>query len=64
MNTPDILRLAQELVERHGPDAAIQASHQADLLLDEGDLAGYAVWDRIMQAAEQLLAVSLTDQDL
>ncbi len=52
----DIYRSAQVLVKRHGPDAPIQAPTRADAMLEIGDLDGYAVWRRIVEAAEELLS--------
>ncbi|MCH7775535.1 MAG: hypothetical protein IH878_03200 [Gemmatimonadetes bacterium] len=50
----DIYRSAQVLVKQHGEDAPIEAAMRADKLLEAGDLDGYAVWKRILRAAEEL----------
>ncbi len=50
----DIFRSAQLLVKRHGADAPIHAAMRADAMLEKGDLDGYAVWRRILQAVEEL----------
>ena len=50
----DIFRSAHVLVKHHGPDAPIEAAMRADAMLDKGDLDGYAVWKRILQAVEEL----------
>ena len=50
----DIYRSAQALVKQHGEDAPIHAAMRADAMLDKGDLDGYAVWRRILRAAEEL----------
>ncbi len=50
----DIYRSAQVLVKRHGQDAPIHAAMRADAMLDKGDLAGVAVWKRILRAVEEL----------
>ncbi len=55
----DIYRSAQVLVKQHGQDAPIQAAMMADAMLEKGDLDGYAVWKRIVKAAEDLLCLSL-----
>ncbi len=55
----DIYRTANVLVKRHGQDAPIQAAMMADAMLEKGDLDGYAVWKRIVKAAEDLLCLSL-----
>ncbi len=52
----DIYRSAQVLVKHHGEDAPIHAAMRADELLEAGDLDGYAVWKRIIKAAENLLS--------
>ncbi len=52
----DIYRSAQVLVKQHGPDAPIEAAMRADELLEAGDLDGYAVWKRILQAVGELLS--------
>ncbi len=50
----DIWRSAQIVTKRHGADAPIHAAMRADAMLDKGDLAGYAVWKRILRAVEEL----------
>ncbi len=50
----DIFRSANVLVNHHGADAPIQAAMRADAMLEKGDLAGYAVWKRILRAVEEL----------
>ena len=50
----DIYRSAQVLVKRHGQDAPIQAAMRADAMLEADDLAGYAVWRRILRAVGEL----------
>ncbi len=55
----DIYRSAQVLVKQHGQDAPIQAAMMADAMLEKGGLDGYAVWKRIVKAAEDLLCLSL-----
>ena len=49
----DIYRSAQVLVKQHGQDAPIEAAMQADAMLENGDLDGYAVWKRILRAVEE-----------
>ncbi len=53
----DIYRAANLLVKQHGEDAPIQAAMRADAMLEAGDLDGYAVWKRILQAVEELRGV-------
>ena len=50
----DIYRSANLLVKRHGEDAPIEAAMRADAMLEKGDLGGYAVWRRILEAVEEL----------
>ncbi len=58
---PDIYRSANVLVKHHGQDAPIQAAMRADAMLDKGDLDGYAVWQRIGTAVEELLSKERPD---
>ena len=53
----DIYSSAQLLVKQHGEDAPIHAAMRADAMLEKGDLDGYAVWRRILRAAEELQEV-------
>ncbi len=53
----DIYRSAQALIKQHGEDAPIHAAMKADAMLDKGDLDGYAVWERILRAVEELQRV-------
>ncbi len=49
----DTYRSASLLVKQHGEDAPIHAAMRADAMLEKGDLEGYAVWKRILRAAEE-----------
>ncbi len=51
----DIYRTANILVKQHGEDAPIQAAMRADELLEAGDVNGYAVFNRVVKAAGELL---------
>lgn len=51
----DIYRTANILVKQHGEDAPIHAAMRADELLEEGDLDGYAVFKRVVEAVGDLL---------
>ena len=42
-------------MNRHSEDAPIQAAMRADELLEAGDVDGYAVFKRVVKAAEELL---------
>ncbi len=50
----DIYRSGQVLMKQHGIDAPIHTAMRADAMLDKGDLDGYAVWKRILQAVGEL----------
>ncbi|MDD9875944.1 MAG: hypothetical protein OXR84_00725 [Magnetovibrio sp.] len=52
----DIVRTACLLIEEYGEMAPMGASIRADHLSDRGDQAGHAVWMRVAQVAEDLLA--------
>ncbi len=54
MSNLDIYHSANFLVKHHGEDAPILAAMWADAMLEKGDLDGYAVWRRILQAVEEL----------
>ncbi len=51
----DIYRTANILVREHGQDAPIHAAMRADELLEAGDVNGYAVFNRVVKAAGELL---------
>ncbi len=51
----DIYRSAHVLVKQHGEDAPLDAAQRADAMLEAGDMAGHAVWLRIVRAVEELL---------
>ena len=55
----DIYRSANLLVKQHGEDAPIHAAMRADAMLEAGDLDGYAVWKRVLRAAEVLQSAEL-----
>ncbi len=50
----DIYRSAKLLIDKHGDEADITAIKRATEMLNAGDVDGYAVWKRILQAIEQL----------
>ncbi len=50
----DIYRSAHVIVQMHDKDAAIEAAMRADAMLEKGDVAGYALWRRILEAVEEL----------
>ncbi len=50
----DIYRSANILVKRCGEDAALKAARRADVMLERGDMDGYAVWKQIVKAVEEM----------
>ncbi len=46
----DIFRSTKLLIDKHGDQAAIIAIKRATEMLDAGDVDGYAVWKRIVDA--------------
>jgi hypothetical protein len=52
----DIYRSAKLYLDRHGDQAALQATMQADTLLSAGDMEGSATWRRIIKAIEVMQA--------
>jgi hypothetical protein len=51
---PDIFRAAKLHIDQRGPEAGDFAAGRADVLLEEGDLDGAAIWRRILEAIEEL----------
>ena len=47
---------ARLLIEKHGTKTPIHAAMNADAMLERGDLAGRAVWLRILGAVGELLS--------
>ena len=60
----DIYRAAKLLIEKHGDEAAVITIKRATKMLDDGDVDGYAVWKRILQAIEQLKSTKPGPDDL
>ena len=50
MDDIDIYRSAKLLLDKHGHDAQLIAIKRATKMLDAGDVDGYAVWKRIVDA--------------
>ncbi len=59
----DIYHTANLLVNRHGEDAPIEAATRADVMLEKGDLDGYAVWKRVAKVAAELLSKGRPPRD-
>jgi hypothetical protein len=54
METMALRGPAKLLIDRHGTEAASYGGGRANLLLEEGDPEGSAVWQRILVAIEEL----------
>ena len=54
MDDIDIFRSAKLLIDRHGNEASIIAIKRATKMLDDGDVAGYAVWKRVVVAIKDM----------
>lgn len=50
----DVYRSAKLLIDLHGGVATIQASMEADAMLNKGGLDGAAVWRRIVAVINEL----------
>ena len=47
---------ADEMIRRHGADAAIEAAMKADELLEAGEIEGSRIWRLIMHRISELEA--------
>ena len=56
----DIYRSAKMMIDRHGEEAPLFAAMRADKMLERGDMAGRAVWLRIMRAVQSMIEVPPT----
>ena len=52
----DIYRAANLVIQRHGPDAVLEAARMIDRMLELGDVEGRALWQRVRRAIEALQA--------
>ena len=50
----DIFQAAAVLIKEHGHAAQLQAIKRATKMLDAGDVDGYAVWKRIVDAIKDM----------
>jgi hypothetical protein len=50
----DIWRVANLMLNRYGDEATTESAKRADELAADGDLAGVAVWLRVLDAVRQL----------
>jgi hypothetical protein len=51
---PDIFHAAKLLIDQYGADASLEATEQADWLLERGDMEGAVLWRWIFAATEEL----------
>ena len=49
----EINQMADALIREHGPGAVIEAARRALSKLDDGDLKSQAVWQRVLESAEE-----------
>ena len=54
MDEADIWRAVNQLRKHYGTDAALAAAQRAEELLAAGDVNGFTVWKRILEAAAEL----------
>lgn len=52
------------MVELYDLDAGWRAAQRADHLYDEGNIDGFHVWVRIVDAIKQLQKIELCDKDM
>ena len=50
----DIYRTASVLIREHGDEADLVAAMRADSFLEAGDMAGSAVWRRVLKAIKEI----------
>ncbi len=50
----DIFPAAALLIKQHGDDAQLRAIKRATKMLEAGDVDGYAVWKRIVDAIKDV----------
>ncbi len=50
----DIFRAAKLLIDKHGDEAPTRAVMKSDAMLEKGDVDGYAVWKRIVDAIKDM----------
>jgi hypothetical protein len=54
----DVWATAKLLIEKHGAEAPALAEIRADEYAARGDSAGWAAWQRVARAAEEMLDVA------
>jgi len=61
MDDIDIWRAAEQMLKLYGADAAIHAAMRADKLMDQGDVEGFDMWKRVVDAVNELDRVTPKD---
>jgi hypothetical protein len=54
IDSTDIWRAANMMIELYGEDATLRAAVRADALLGQGDTEGFFLWKRIARAIDDL----------
>lgn len=54
MKDIDIWRAAEQMRKLYGADAAIHSAMRADKLMDQGDVEGFKMWKRVVDAINEL----------
>jgi hypothetical protein len=57
----DIWRAAEQMRKFYGADAAIHAAVRTDKLMDQGDIEGFEMWNRVVAALNELDRVKPKD---
>ena len=60
----DIWRAAHKMIELYDLDAGWRARQRADHLYEEGDIDGFHVWVRIVEAIKQLHKIEPCERDM
>jgi hypothetical protein len=55
MEDIDIWRAAEQMRKLYGADAAIHAAMRADKLMDQGDIEGFDMWKRVVDALSEFV---------
>lgn len=50
----DIYRTASVLIREHSEDTALEAAQWADKFLEDGNMAGSAVWRQVLKAVKEI----------
>ena len=64
MEDTDIWRAAHKMIELYDLDAGWRAAQRADHLYEQGDIDGFHVWVRIVDAIKQLQKIEPTEKDM